>query len=349
MTPSSGSLMPIPQHDITGVLSTVNGSTKWGIFISFFNLVYGYLLVASQLRPDPRQDSWLLMRSPLPTYVLSVAYVVGVTWLGPRLMAYRKPMESLRPFMVVYNAFQVVFSFWLMYESGMGGWLTSYDIRCQPCDFSDSPEALRMLHATYWYYFSKFVDFLDTVFFVLGKKYEHISLLHVVHHSLMPVSMWFGVRYQPGGHSTLMGFLNSFVHTVMYLYYLLAALGPRVRPYLWWKKYLTTLQMLQFIAIMIHSVQLAFIECKVPTQITWWVCGNACMFLVLFASFYQQAYIREMTTPRHMDLIGGFNQSSNVSRVTRLEVPRGDILTGCRRKMCGEGQFCPRMRPTPVD
>jgi len=46
-----------------------------------------------------------------------------------------------------------------------------------------------------------------------------------------------------GGHSTFFGFLNTFVHIIMYSYYLLAALGPSVQKYLWWKKYLTALQM----------------------------------------------------------------------------------------------------------
>jgi hypothetical protein len=46
-----------------------------------------------------------------------------------------------------------------------------------------------------------------------------------------------------GGHSTFFGFINTFVHIVMYTYYLLAALGPHYQKYLWWKKYLTTFQM----------------------------------------------------------------------------------------------------------
>ena len=37
--------------------------------------------------------------------------------------------------------------------------------------------------------------------------------------------------------------VNSFVHVVMYLYYTLSACGPRIRKYLYWKKYLTMLQM----------------------------------------------------------------------------------------------------------
>ena len=46
-----------------------------------------------------------------------------------------------------------------------------------------------------------------------------------------------------GGHGTLLGIINSFVHIIMYSYYLLAALGPTVQKYLWWKKHLTLLQL----------------------------------------------------------------------------------------------------------
>lgn len=36
--------------------------------------------------------------------------------------------------------------------------------------------------------------------------------------------------------------INSFVHVVMYTYYFLAALGPQMQKYLWWKRYLTRIQ-----------------------------------------------------------------------------------------------------------
>jgi hypothetical protein len=37
--------------------------------------------------------------------------------------------------------------------------------------------------------------------------------------------------------------LNSFVHTVMYAYYGLSTLGDGVKKFLWWKKYLTQMQL----------------------------------------------------------------------------------------------------------
>ena len=39
--------------------------------------------------------------------------------------------------------------------------------------------------------------------------------------------------------------LNSFVHTVMYGYYGLSAIGPSMQKYLWWKKYITQLQLVR--------------------------------------------------------------------------------------------------------
>lgn len=62
----------------------------------------------------------------------------------------------------------------------------------------------------------------------------------------MPISVWWGVKFFPGGQSTFFGFLNTFVHIIMYGYYMLAAMGPKVQKYLWWKKYLTLLQMVNF-------------------------------------------------------------------------------------------------------
>lgn len=41
------------------------------------------------------------------------------------------------------------------------------------------------------------------------------------------------------------GLVNTFVHIVMYSYYGLAALGPHMQKYLWWKRYLTRLQLVR--------------------------------------------------------------------------------------------------------
>ncbi|XP_076163435.1 very long chain fatty acid elongase AAEL008004 isoform X2 [Ptiloglossa arizonensis] len=238
---------------------------------------------------DKRTTNWFLMGSPFPTLFICLSYVYFVKVLGPKLMENRKPFQ-LKNSLVFYNMFQVIFSTWLFYESLMGGWWGQYSFRCQPVDYSNTPTAWRMVHACWWYYFSKFTEFMDTIFFVMRKKNRHVSTLHVIHHGCMPMSVWFGVKFTPGGHGTFFGLLNTFVHIVMYTYYMMSAMGPRMQPYLWWKKYLTVFQMIQFVAMSVHAFQLVFIDCNYPKAIVWWIGLHATMFFFLFNEFYKQNY-----------------------------------------------------------
>lgn len=148
------------------------------------------------------------------------------------------------------------------------------------------------------------------IFFVLRKKTSQVSTLHVIHHGCMPMSVWFGVKFTPGGHSTFFGLLNTFVHIVMYSYYLFAAMGPQLQKYLWWKKYLTTLQMFQFIAIMVHAFQLLFIDCNYPRAFVWWIGMHAVMFFFLFNEFYKSTYKGKFQMPCFLQVSSGSRKSA---------------------------------------
>ena len=87
--------------------------------------------------------------------------------------------------------------------------------------------------------------------FALRKKDGQITFLHVYHHSSVLTASWLGTRYAGGGNTYILGLLNSLVHTVMYAYYGLSAIGPHMQKYLWWKKYLTQMQMVNFFFIFI--------------------------------------------------------------------------------------------------
>lgn len=45
-----------------------------------------------------------------------------------------------------------------------------------------------------------------------------------------------------GGNATFPNLLNNFVHVCMYFYYMMSAMGPEYAKFLWWKKYMTELQ-----------------------------------------------------------------------------------------------------------
>jgi phosphatidylglycerophosphate synthase len=74
----------------------------------------------------------------------------------------------------------------------------------------------------------------------------------------------------------------------------MAAIGPEMQKYLWWKKYLTILQMVQFCVVLIHTAQLLFYNpCNYPLAFVYWIIAHSAMFLALFANFYRQAYIEK--------------------------------------------------------
>ncbi|KAG9509752.1 Elongation of very long chain fatty acids protein, partial [Fragariocoptes setiger] len=238
---------------------------------------------------DPRVTDWPLMQTPLPTIVICLLYVFTVKYVGPRLMRHRPPFE-IRNLMLIYNFTMVLASFYLFYRLGKHGWFGKYNLKCQPVDYSSHPDAIGMADIAWWYYISKFVEFLDTIFFVIRKKTAHISTLHVIHHGIMPMSVWWGVKFTPGGHSTFFAFINSFVHVLMYTYYGIAAIGPHMYKYLWWKRYMTALQMIQFVIIFVHSFQLLFRACNYPRGFMWFIGFHAIMFWFLFMNFYKLEY-----------------------------------------------------------
>ncbi|KAJ8917880.1 hypothetical protein NQ315_010794 [Exocentrus adspersus] len=246
---------------------------------------------------DPRTGKWFLLSSLFYPLVFCSAYVYAVKVLGPRFMKNRKPFE-LKRILVLYNLFQVVFNSWMFYEFSVAGWLRNdWSYKCQPMDYSENPSAVRMATVCWWFYISKYIDFLDTIFFILRKKFNQVTKLHVIHHAVVPLSVWIGAKFTPGGHGTFCGFLNTFVHVVMYTYYLLAALGPNVQKYLWWKKYITTIQMVQFIAFLVHGLQLFVRDCNYPRASISVVLFNGVIFLLLFSEFYKEAYSKKAKLP----------------------------------------------------
>uniref|UniRef100_A0A8C5PWL9 Elongation of very long chain fatty acids protein 1 n=1 Tax=Leptobrachium leishanense TaxID=445787 RepID=A0A8C5PWL9_9ANUR len=247
----------------------------------------------------PRIYHYPLMQSPLLPGTILLGYVYFVLSLGPRIMANRKPFD-LKPLMVVYNFALVALSAFIVYEFLMSGWLTGYTWRCDPVDESDSPMALRMVRVAWLFLFSKFIELLDTVFFVVRKKNSQITFLHIFHHSVLPCSWWWGVKFGPGGMGSFHAMINSLVHVIMYFYYGLSAAGPRFQKYLWWKKHMTAIQLIQFVLVSIHISQYYFMpSCGYQFPIfihLIWIYGT--VFFMLFSNFWYQAYTKGKRLPK---------------------------------------------------
>ncbi|XP_076075654.1 very long chain fatty acid elongase 7-like [Mytilus galloprovincialis] len=251
-----------------------------------YNVRHFYHLAMS--KGDPRVNDWLLMETPIPVVIIFVSYLLMVKF-GPKLMEHRKPLQ-LHNVLIAYNLFMVLLSAYMFYEFLMSAVLAGYSIRCQPVDYSNNPIAIRMAKVCWLYFFSKIIEILDTIFFILRKKDQQITFLHVYHHSTMLLNWWLGVKYIAGGQSFFLALLNTFVHILMYGYYGLSALGPHVQKYLWWKKYITKLQLAQFFLVIIHTSLNIVTECDFPNGYNVAVFVYAFSLVFLFANFYKSAY-----------------------------------------------------------
>ncbi|XP_037028075.1 elongation of very long chain fatty acids protein 7-like isoform X1 [Bradysia coprophila] len=259
--------------------------------------LFGILTVLMAVKLDPRNDEhgFIGVGSPFPVLAIIACYVYFVKVLGPKIMANRQPFD-LTKVIYVYNLFQVLFNLYIgtvgIYNSY---WNSAFSITCQPIDYTiRTPQMNKLIFITYLYYSSKYVDLLDTIFFVLRKKFNQITFLHVYHHAGMIFATYVFCKYLAGSHGTLLGVVNSFVHVFMYSYYFLTSFKPELKNSLWWKKHITQIQLLQFAILVIHFINpIFFFECGHPKFVA--VIGvtqNLFMFL-LFSDFYYKAYVKK--------------------------------------------------------
>ncbi|XP_068673719.1 very long chain fatty acid elongase 4-like isoform X2 [Montipora foliosa] len=245
---------------------------------------------------DPKTADWPLIATPWPT-ISFVALYLFIVKVGPKIMEKRRAY-SLREVLIVYNFAMVILSAWMVYEfiaSALD--IPNFDFLCEPMHYVLGDKRLnRLARICYIYWLSKFVEALDTFFFILRKKNNQVSFLHVYHHASMCFFWWMISKYIPGGFTYFGAALNSFVHVVMYAYYGLSAIGPQMQPYLWWKAHITKLQMTQFVVVLIYWGN-ATIRCKCPAGFHQILVSYAQWIfvasqLVLFSNFYIQSYLK---------------------------------------------------------
>ncbi|XP_075970163.1 very long chain fatty acid elongase 7-like [Anticarsia gemmatalis] len=233
-------------------------------------------------------DSWFMMSSPMPILSVVVAYLILIR-IGPRIMKNRPPLQ-MNKLIAYYNAAQVFLAVMICFKVFRLN-LFRDGIIYAGCRFPSNTQNPLLLDLGWWYFFAKFTELLDTVFFVLRKKDKQVTFLHVYHHVIMALYSWSYLKFAAGGEGAVLALLNSIVHVVMYSYYLLSGLGPRFQKYLWWKKYVTKLQLIQFILMLTYCAWTHFSpRCQYASGFTYFICSNITIFLFLFLNFYSKSY-----------------------------------------------------------
>ncbi|XP_017014441.2 very long chain fatty acid elongase F [Drosophila takahashii] len=236
-----------------------------------------------------------LFSSPLPAIVITFGYLLLIFKVGPDFMKSRKPY-NVRNAMLIYNFCQVIMNA-VLFVMGTEYLFVQkpYDFRCMKTLPLDHPCKTADRWFTYFYFLNKVFDLMDTVFFVLRRSTKQITVLHVYHHALMvlgvPMVNYF---YGPGGQYNTMGYLNTFVHVVMYAYYFVSAWYPQMKDKMWWKQYITKLQVLQFMILFAQAILTMWLNpgCSFPRTLQYLQIAVSTSMMVMFGNFYYQTYVR---------------------------------------------------------
>ena len=160
-----------------------------------------------------------------------------------------------------------------------------------------------LIHLAYVYLCIRILDMGDTVFFVLRKKFNHISFLHVFHHASVPLIAFIGLKFHPHPSAGFLPMSNVFVHTFMYAYYAMSCMGPQISQYIWWKKHLTQMQLLQFLSVLAHGIYTyATPDCHFPPVFALSEIIISITFFTLFARFYCHTYHVNITGNKYKSL-----------------------------------------------
>ncbi|XP_075156598.1 very long chain fatty acid elongase 7-like [Haematobia irritans] len=256
-------------------------------------LLYGMIAKLYAENADTRVKDWPLVYSPLPAVSLVALYLLFVLHYGPKWMEKRQPFQ-LKMIMRVYNAVQVLANLFLFVTGVPSSYgRKDFSWSCQPVlPMNTEPWMMRVLKITYGYYLTKYLDLFDTIFIVLRKKNQQVTFLHVYHHAGMVIGVYIYMTFLPGSHCTMLGIINLLVHTVMYSYYFVASVRPSAAT-VWWKRYITQLQLAQFAYLVFHFLQVVLNNhCGYPLLVA--ITGfmqNIFMFFMFF-EFYYRTYIK---------------------------------------------------------
>lgn len=259
---------------------------------TIFQSTYDYL-AGLEKYADPRVKNWFLMDSPVPIFLLVVVYNVGVLNIGPKFMAKRRAFK-LNAAIKLYNLVQILLNAFFVYESCRLLWFSGDPFRftCIEVDYANTPAGIAKARAVWLFLLSRILDLVDTVFFVLRKKESQVTFLHVYHHTAVVFFSWLGVKFVPGGHGVFFGTINSLIHVIMYSYYMMTLFNAEYKN-AWWKKYLTQMQMIQFVAVGLHAfAALCTPNCSYPKILILLALPQDVFMFILFYDFYRKSYLK---------------------------------------------------------
>lgn len=251
---------------------------------------------------DSSEDLGFMLKSPKPVLIATGSYILFVCFIGPTIMRRREPFQ-MKNLIRFYNLIMVILAGILFH-----GLCTSIDslgnlIDCKKTFSLNDSSPTRVYRLANTILMVRISEYLDTIFFTLRKKQSQVTFLHVFHHAFVPMYAYWVLRTAPFRFNVYILLINSLIHVLMYSYYFLATFQvngekPKsfvlliVQKLLMFKKYMTQLQILQFITLAVYTIWAAIQpnHCNIPWT---YIIANFLLafgFLSLFLHFYINVY-----------------------------------------------------------
>ncbi|KAF7306926.1 Elongation of fatty acids protein [Mycena indigotica] len=258
------------------------------------------LLAVIPYRLPPHLYSFIPNETPLSTTPIVVGTLLGylVTIFGIQAAMKNHPPQRLNTLFQIHNVVLSSGSLLLlalmleeivpiMWRDGL------FNAMCHANSWTPRMEFYYIIN----YYF-KYLELIDTVFLAFKKK--PLAFLHVFHHSATALLCYSQLVGKTSISWTVIT-LNLGVHVIMYYYYYATAGGAKI----WWKKYLTTMQIIQFVidlfvvyfgtynhyaATYYQGTLPSIANCEGSETAALFGCGLLTSYLGLFINFYLQTY-----------------------------------------------------------
>ena len=219
------------------------------------------------------------MSVPLSHHIVPLIPIAGYLAYPKQLRINPSLLHSLA---VMHNALLVVFSAWtflsllqILYSDG---------VVFQSTYYFNNPAFDRII---YLFYLSKYYEFFDTFLLYLNGK---TPLFLQKYHHIGAVINWHLTYIYKVDCIWMPTLFNSFIHTIMYLYYLGCLL--KINQVKFIKRYITSLQLTQFF---LSYTVLYLYKPPIETWFNYYIIMFSVLYvfglIVLFGKFYYDTYI----------------------------------------------------------
>jgi len=250
-------------------------------------------LVSPFLSQGVQDFQYTYKESPLSDWpwpiTICFGYLISI-FLLQGFMQKRQEFD-LKLFRIVHNAI-LCFGSFIMVLGMVLELYKAYQIGGMEALICDSNGIQLQTNLYNWYYIfflSKFYEFIDTYILILKKK--PVTFLHSFHHFITAYLCWLGLYDQTAMQWVTIA-MNGAVHVFMYYYYLAVSFNSE----LWWKKYLTTMQITQFCIDVVagfpyyYCIFILEKKCSGHASVLAFSHLVLISFLILFINFFRHTY-----------------------------------------------------------